>query len=203
MQQWKLNLYIIYMHKFLLQGMVLVSPKSTFPNFVCRIFEADIYLLYHSHRISKGFETTVHVGNVCQICKVDIIVDKVCTYLLVFSLWQLFKSDFSANGRFWKEKNVFMSSLESRESMKVKMFYFFILGVHKDKWKGTCLVPFPEAARVRETRVQTSLPTGNNQRNGGGPQGSSLRWGFSRYWFNGHWSEWCFWCLCPGYRWKR
>lgn len=58
------------------RGMVLVSPKSTFPNFVCRIFEADIYLLYHSHRISKGFETTVHVGNVCQICKVDIIVDK-------------------------------------------------------------------------------------------------------------------------------
>lgn len=65
--------------------MVLVSPKSTFPNFVCRIFEADIYLLYHSHRISKGFETTVHVGNVCQICKVDIIVDKVCRYPLVFS----------------------------------------------------------------------------------------------------------------------
>lgn len=127
MQQWKLKLYIIYMHKFLLQGMVLVSPKSTFPNFVCRIFEADIYLLYHSHRISKGFETTVHVGNVCQICKVDIIVDKVCTYLLVFSLWQLFKSDFSANGRFWKEKNVFMSSLESRESMKVKNVLFLYL----------------------------------------------------------------------------
>lgn len=100
--------------------MVLVSPESTFPNFVCRFFEADIYLLYHSHRISKGFETTVHVGNVCQICKVEIIVDKVCTCLLVYSWWQLFKSDFLTNGRFWNEKNVFTSSLESAESIKVK-----------------------------------------------------------------------------------
>ncbi|XP_048731971.1 GTP-binding protein 2-like [Ostrea edulis] len=58
------------------RGMVLLSPESSFSNFVCRTFEADIYLLYHTHQISKGFETTVHVGNVCQICKVEIIKDK-------------------------------------------------------------------------------------------------------------------------------
>lgn len=192
------------MHKCLWQGMVLVSPESTFLNFVCRFFEADIYLLYHSHRISKGFETTVHVGNVCQICKVEIIVDKVCTCLLVCSWLQLFKSDFSASVRFWNEKKiVFTCSLESTESMKVKkMVYSFLLGVNKDEWKGTCLIPVPEAARVCETRVQTSLPTGNDQRNGRGPQGSSLRRRFPRSWSNGHWSEWCFWCLCPGYWWK-
>lgn len=45
--------------------MVLVSLKFIFLNFVCRIFEVDIYLFYYSYRISKGFEIIVYVGNVC------------------------------------------------------------------------------------------------------------------------------------------
>ena len=37
-------------------------------------FEAEIYLLYHANKISKGFQVTLHVGNVCQtviITKMD------------------------------------------------------------------------------------------------------------------------------------
>ncbi len=44
--------------------MVLVNedlnPKA------CIEFEAEIYLLYHANKISKGFQVTLHVGNVCQ-----------------------------------------------------------------------------------------------------------------------------------------
>ena len=52
--------------------MVLVSeninPKA------CIEFEAEIYLLYHANKISKGFQVTLHVDNVCQtvaITKMD------------------------------------------------------------------------------------------------------------------------------------
>lgn len=46
------------------KGMVLVSEKLN-PN-ACLEFEADISLLFHANQISKGFQVTVHVGNVCQ-----------------------------------------------------------------------------------------------------------------------------------------
>lgn len=72
---------------------MLVSPESTFSTHVCRMFEADIYLLYHTHQISKGFETTVHVGNVCQICKVEFIKDKVC-------IPYFYRNSFSPKGKF-------------------------------------------------------------------------------------------------------
>ena len=54
----------------ILQGMVgeKLDPKA------CIEFEAEIYLLYHANKISKGFQVTLHVGNVCQtviITKMD------------------------------------------------------------------------------------------------------------------------------------
>ncbi|XP_067681273.1 GTP-binding protein 2-like [Haliotis asinina] len=54
------------------KGMVLVSPNSE--QYACREFEADIYVLFHSSRISVGFQTTIHIGTVCQtavIVKMD------------------------------------------------------------------------------------------------------------------------------------
>lgn len=46
------------------KGMVLLSP-SLAPS-ACLEFEANIYLLYHANSISKRFQVTVHIGNVCQ-----------------------------------------------------------------------------------------------------------------------------------------
>ncbi|XP_060068959.1 GTP-binding protein 2-like [Ylistrum balloti] len=50
------------------KGMVLVSPEMSVS--ACEEFEADIYLLYHSKQITTGFEATIHVGSVCQTCKI-------------------------------------------------------------------------------------------------------------------------------------
>ncbi|XP_013391354.1 GTP-binding protein 2-like [Lingula anatina] len=46
------------------KGMVLVDRHCEPVSSTC--FEASIYLLFHSKSISKGFQTTVHIGNVCQ-----------------------------------------------------------------------------------------------------------------------------------------
>ncbi len=46
------------------KGMVLVNAKLE-PK-ACKEFEAKIDLLYHVNKISKGFQATVHIGNVCQ-----------------------------------------------------------------------------------------------------------------------------------------
>ena len=51
-------------HEKLRKGMVLVSEKLN-PQ-ACKEFEADIYLLFHANSISKGFQATIHVANVCQ-----------------------------------------------------------------------------------------------------------------------------------------
>lgn len=51
-------------HEKLRKGMVLVSEKLS-PQ-ACKEFEADIYLLFHANSISKGFQATIHVANVCQ-----------------------------------------------------------------------------------------------------------------------------------------
>lgn len=55
------------------KGMVLVSEELVGSY---KEFEADIYLLYHDTKISAGFQTTVHVGNVCQTVQVVHIKDK-------------------------------------------------------------------------------------------------------------------------------
>ena len=44
--------------------MVLIHPKLE-PT-ACREFEATIYLLFHANQIHKGFQATVHIGNVVQ-----------------------------------------------------------------------------------------------------------------------------------------
>lgn len=50
------------------KGMVLVSEKLD-PK-ACKEFEAKIDLLYHVNQISKGFQATVHIGNVCQTASI-------------------------------------------------------------------------------------------------------------------------------------
>lgn len=54
--------------------MVLVSTELIGS---CLEFEADIYLLYHDTQICKGFQTTIHIGNVCQTVQVMEIKEKV------------------------------------------------------------------------------------------------------------------------------
>jgi GTPase len=44
--------------------MVLLSPEA--PAVCCQQFEADVYVLYHCNKITKNFQTTVHIGTVCQ-----------------------------------------------------------------------------------------------------------------------------------------
>ncbi|KAK3094036.1 hypothetical protein FSP39_023275 [Pinctada imbricata] len=58
------------------KGMVLLSPEINPEEGVCKMFEADIYLLFHTNRIGCGFETTIHVGGICQTCRIDTIKDK-------------------------------------------------------------------------------------------------------------------------------
>lgn len=55
------------------KGMVLVSEKLN-PK-ACKEFEAHIYLLFHANQISKGFQATIHIGNVCQTAQI-IYMDK-------------------------------------------------------------------------------------------------------------------------------
>ena len=50
------------------KGMVLVSAKLE-PK-ACKEFEAQIYLLFHANQISKGFQATIHIGNVCQTAQI-------------------------------------------------------------------------------------------------------------------------------------
>lgn len=56
------------------KGMVLLSPEVQ-PS-VCYAFEADVFLLFHSSQITKGFETTMYIGSVCQTCRIEMIYQK-------------------------------------------------------------------------------------------------------------------------------
>ncbi|KAG9337809.1 hypothetical protein JZ751_027611 [Albula glossodonta] len=53
----------------LLKGMVMVSPEMN-PT-ICWLFEAEIVLLFHAKTFRKGFQVTVHVGNVRQTATVE------------------------------------------------------------------------------------------------------------------------------------
>ena len=44
--------------------MVLLSPQLA--PVACLEFEVDIYVLFHTSYICKGFQTVIHVGNVRQ-----------------------------------------------------------------------------------------------------------------------------------------
>ena len=50
------------------QGMVLVNADINPTS--CMEFEADVYLLFHNNYLCKGFQTVIHVGNVCQTAKI-------------------------------------------------------------------------------------------------------------------------------------
>lgn len=55
--------------------MVLVSPEMD-PT-ICWMFEAEIVLLFHAKTFHKGFQVTVHIGNVRQTATVEAVYGKV------------------------------------------------------------------------------------------------------------------------------
>ncbi|XP_016359625.1 GTP-binding protein 2-like isoform X1 [Sinocyclocheilus anshuiensis] len=61
------------------KGMVMVSPEMN-PT-ICWRFEAEIVLLFHTKTFHKGFQVTVHVGNVRQTATVEALQgkDELCT----------------------------------------------------------------------------------------------------------------------------
>ena len=63
--------------------MVLVSEKLN-PK-ACFEFEADIYLLYHVNSITKGFQATIHVGNVCQTAQITFMSTVIKQYFKLMS----------------------------------------------------------------------------------------------------------------------
>ncbi|XP_023686829.1 GTP-binding protein 2-like isoform X1 [Paramormyrops kingsleyae] len=56
------------------KGMVMVSPEME-PT-ICWLFEAEIVLLFHAKTFRKGFQVTVHVGNVRQTAVVEALKGK-------------------------------------------------------------------------------------------------------------------------------
>jgi GTPase len=54
------------------RGMVLLSPM--FNPTVCLYFQASIKVLYHTTALSKGFQTTLHIGNVRQTAVIEEIL---------------------------------------------------------------------------------------------------------------------------------
>lgn len=55
--------------------MVMVSPEMN-PT-ICWLFEAEIVLLFHAKTFHRGFQVTVHVGNVRQTATVEELQGKV------------------------------------------------------------------------------------------------------------------------------
>lgn len=53
---------------------------------ICWMFEAEIVLLFHAKTFHKGFQVTVHIGNVRQTATVQAVYGKVssCTELQLF-----------------------------------------------------------------------------------------------------------------------
>uniref|UniRef100_A0A3B4YSC2 GTP binding protein 2 n=1 Tax=Seriola lalandi dorsalis TaxID=1841481 RepID=A0A3B4YSC2_SERLL len=56
------------------KGMVMVSPEMD-PT-ICWMFEAEIVLLFHAKTFHKGFQVTVHIGNVRQTATVAAVYGK-------------------------------------------------------------------------------------------------------------------------------
>ncbi|KAG8000157.1 GTP-binding protein 2 [Nibea albiflora] len=56
------------------KGMVMVSPEMN-PT-ICWTFEAEIVLLFHAKTFHKGFQVTVHIGNVRQTATVEAVYGK-------------------------------------------------------------------------------------------------------------------------------
>ena len=53
----------------------MVSPEMD-PT-ICWMFEAEIVLLFHAKTFHKGFQVTVHIGNVRQTATVEAVCGKV------------------------------------------------------------------------------------------------------------------------------
>lgn len=53
----------------------MVSPEMD-PT-ICWMFEAEIVLLFHAKTFHKGFQVTVHIGNVRQTATVEAVYGKV------------------------------------------------------------------------------------------------------------------------------
>ncbi|XP_016102013.1 GTP-binding protein 2-like [Sinocyclocheilus grahami] len=66
------------------KGMVMVSPEMN-PT-ICWRFEAEIVLLFHAKTLHKGFQVTVHVGNIRQTATVEALQGKVFLVLTRSSL---------------------------------------------------------------------------------------------------------------------
>lgn len=60
------------------KGMVMVSPEMN-PT-ICWMFEAEIVLLFHAKTFHKGFQVTVHTGNVRQTATVVAVYGKVSLF---------------------------------------------------------------------------------------------------------------------------
>uniref|UniRef100_A0A8C6MC51 GTP binding protein 2 n=1 Tax=Nothobranchius furzeri TaxID=105023 RepID=A0A8C6MC51_NOTFU len=60
------------------KGMVMVSPEMD-PT-ICWMFEAEIVLLFHAKTFHKGFQVTVHIGNVRQTATVEAVYGKVSSF---------------------------------------------------------------------------------------------------------------------------
>ncbi|XP_068423907.1 GTP-binding protein 2 isoform X3 [Clinocottus analis] len=56
------------------RGMVIVSPEID--PVICWMFEAEIVLLFHAKTFHKGFQVTVHIGNVRQTATVEAVYGK-------------------------------------------------------------------------------------------------------------------------------
>ncbi|XP_023652102.1 GTP-binding protein 2 [Paramormyrops kingsleyae] len=56
------------------KGMVMVSPQMN-PT-ICWLFEAEIVLLFHAKTFHKGFQVTVHIGNIRQTAMVERLYGK-------------------------------------------------------------------------------------------------------------------------------
>lgn len=57
----------------------MVSPEMN-PT-ICWMFEAEIVLLFHAKTFHKGFQVTVHTGNVRQTATVVAVYGKVSSFL--------------------------------------------------------------------------------------------------------------------------
>lgn len=73
----QVGLSVICTACFHLKGMVMVSPEMN-PT-ICWRFEAEIVLLFHAKTFHKGFQVTVHIGNVRQTATVEAVYDTVST----------------------------------------------------------------------------------------------------------------------------
>lgn len=71
-----------------LKGMVMVSPEMN-PT-ICWRFEAEIVLLFHAKTFHKGFQVTVHIGNVRQTATVEAVYDTVSTFSKLQRLLKMF-----------------------------------------------------------------------------------------------------------------